>query len=85
MTATNLIQIIAAALGVIGSLFFAIGILRQSPVAMAQLAATYWNSNPDAVPALAAQKAAYVFGGLGARSSSSHLRPNCCRFWQTQP
>ncbi|MGB7310920.1 MAG: hypothetical protein WBC67_17810 [Candidatus Acidiferrales bacterium] len=64
MALTTLIQIIAAALGVIGSLFFTIGIVRQSPAAMAQLAGTYWNSNPYMVPALAAQKADYVFGGV---------------------
>jgi hypothetical protein len=56
-------QIIAAALGVIGSVFFAIGIVRQSPATMAQLAASYFDSNPYMVPALAAQKADYVFGG----------------------
>jgi hypothetical protein len=61
---STLIQIIAAALGVIGSLFFTIGILRQNTATMAALAGTYWNFNPYAVPALAAQKADYIFGGF---------------------
>jgi hypothetical protein len=64
MTATTLIQIIAAALGVIGSLFFTIGIVRQSPATMGALAGSYFDFNPHAVPALAAQKADYIFGGL---------------------
>jgi hypothetical protein len=63
MTATTLMQIIAAALGVIGSVFFAIGIVRQSPATMAALAGSYFDFNPHAVPALAAQKADYIFGG----------------------
>jgi|GEM_PF-5102012 len=63
MAANSLFQIIAAALGVIGSLFFSIGILRQSPEAMAELAGTYFDYNPAMVPSLAAQKADYVFGG----------------------
>ena len=56
-------QIIAAALGVVGSLFFTIGIVRQSPATMAALAGTYFDFNPHAVPALAAQKADYIVGG----------------------
>lgn len=63
MPASTLIQIIAAALGVIGSLFFTIGIVRQSPATMAALAGTYFDFNPHAIPALAAQKADYIFGG----------------------
>ena len=64
MALSTLIQIIAAALGVIGSLFFTIGILRQNPATMAALAGSYFDFNPHAVPALAAQKADYIFGGL---------------------
>jgi hypothetical protein len=64
MALSTLIQIIAAALGVIGSLFFTIGIVRQNSAMMAALAGTYFDFNPHAVPALAAQKADYIFGGL---------------------
>ncbi|MGA7823268.1 MAG: hypothetical protein WCA14_03690 [Steroidobacteraceae bacterium] len=63
MAWSTLIQIIAAALGVIGSLFFTIGILRQSTATMAALAGSYFDFNPHAIPALAAQKADYIFGG----------------------
>ncbi len=63
MALSTLIQIIAAALGVIGSLFFTIGIVRQSPATMAALAGSYFDFNPHAVPTLAAQKADYIFGG----------------------
>jgi hypothetical protein len=63
MALSTLIQIIAAALGVIGSLFFTIGIVRQSTTTMAALAGTYFDFNPHAIPALAAQKAEYIFGG----------------------
>lgn len=63
MALSTLIQIIAAALGVIGSLFFTIGIVRQSPATMAALAGTYFDFNPHAIPALAAQKADYILGG----------------------
>jgi hypothetical protein len=54
---------VAACVGIIGSLFFAIGIVRQSVSAMANLSGTYFDWNPHMVPALAAQKADYVFGG----------------------
>lgn len=64
MLLSSLIQIIAAALGVLGSLFFTIGIVRQSTAAMAALAGTYFDFNPHAIPALAAQKADYIFGGI---------------------
>jgi hypothetical protein len=60
---STLIQIVAAALGVIGSLFFTIGIVRQSPATMAALAGSYFDFDPHAVPTLAAQKTDYLFGG----------------------
>ena len=59
----SLIQLAAACVGIVGSLFFAIGIMRQTVEAMARLAGTYWDSNPHLPPALAAQKADYLFGG----------------------
>jgi len=46
-----------------GSLFFAIGIMRQSVEAMGRLSGSYWDWNPNMPPALAAQKADYLFGG----------------------
>lgn len=63
MSLATLLQIVSSCLGVIGSLFFAIGVMRQSTDAMANLAGTYWDANPHMVTALAAQKADYLFGG----------------------
>ena len=63
MSLSSLIQLIASCVGIIGSLFFAIGIIRQSIESMASLSGTYWDSNPHLPKALAAQKADYLFGG----------------------
>lgn len=63
MSAAVIVQLISACIGIIGSLFFAIGIMRQSVEAMARLSGTYWDANPHMPPALAAQKADYLFGG----------------------
>jgi hypothetical protein len=63
MSLASLIQLIASCIGVIGSIFFAIGIIRQSVDSMAQLSGTYWDANPHLPKALAAQKADYLFGG----------------------
>ena len=63
MSASSLVQLIAACIGIIGSLFFAIGVMRQSIESMAKLSGTYWDWNPNIPPALAAQKADYLFGG----------------------
>ena len=63
MSASSLVQLIAACVGIIGSLFFAIGVMHQSTEAMARLSGTYWGWNPNMPPALAAQKADYLFGG----------------------
>lgn len=63
MSVSTLIQLIAACVGIIGSLFFAIGVMRQSIEAMANFSGTYWDWNPNMPPALAAQKADYLFGG----------------------
>ena len=59
----SLIQLAAACIGIVGSLLFAIGVMRQTVEAMARLAGTYWDWNPHLPPALAAQKADYLFGG----------------------
>ena len=63
MSAAALIQLASACIGIVGSLFFAIGVMRQTVEAMARLSGTYWNSNPHMPRALAAQKADYLFGG----------------------
>jgi hypothetical protein len=63
MTLAALIQLLAACIGIVGSLFFAIGIIRQNAAVMARLSYTYWDSNPHLPGVLAAQKADYVFGG----------------------
>jgi hypothetical protein len=63
MTTASLIQISSACIGIIGSLFFAVGILRQSVSAMAAISGTSWNFNRHMVAAMAAQKADYLFGG----------------------
>lgn len=63
MLISMLIQILAACAGVVGSLFFAIGVMRQSVHAMADLSGSYFDWNTHMVTALAAQKADYLFGG----------------------
>lgn len=63
MSVSTLVQIVAACAGVLGSVFFAIGVMRQSIDAMASLSGTYFDWNPHMVPALAAQKSDYLFGG----------------------
>jgi hypothetical protein len=63
MSAASLVRLLAACIGIIGSLFFAIGVMRQSVEAMGRLAGSYWDWNPHMPPALAAQKADYLFGG----------------------
>jgi hypothetical protein len=63
MSAASLTQLISACVGILGSLFFAIGIMRQTIEAMGRLSGTYWDWNPHLPPALAAQKADYLFGG----------------------
>ncbi|HUD43406.1 MAG TPA: hypothetical protein VMR06_15540 [Dokdonella sp.] len=55
-------QLFSACLGIVGSVFFAKGILKQSVEAMGRLSGTYWNWNPNLPPALATQKAEYQFG-----------------------
>lgn len=63
MSGASLIQLVSACVGIIGSLFFAIGVMRQTIEAMARLSGTYWDWNPHLPLALAAQKADYLFGG----------------------
>ena len=63
MTASALVQLVSACVGIMGTLFFAIGIMRQSVEAMGRLSGSYWDWNPNMPPALAAQKADYLFGG----------------------
>lgn len=63
MSIATLIQLIAACIGIIGSLFFATGIMRQSVETMARISGSYWDWNPHMVATLAAQKADYLFGG----------------------
>ncbi len=63
MSGAALVQLVSACIGILGSLFFAIGVMRQTIEAMARLSGTYWDWNPHLPPALAAQKADYLFGG----------------------
>jgi hypothetical protein len=63
MTLTVIVQLLAACFGVIGSPFFAIGIMRQSVPAMADISGTYFDFNPHMIVSIAAQKADYLFGG----------------------
>jgi hypothetical protein len=63
MNGTTLVQLVSACVGIVGSIFFAIGVMRQSVEAMAKLSGTYFDWNPHMPPALAQQKADYVFGG----------------------
>ena len=64
MPVSSLLLLAASCIGIIGSLFFAIGVVRQNAEVMAQMAGTYWMSNPHQVAALAAQRADYIFGGF---------------------
>jgi hypothetical protein len=59
----TLLQLFAACAGVVGSLFFAIGVMRQSVDEMSKLSSTYFGWNPHMINAVAAQKADYLFGG----------------------
>lgn len=63
MTLASLIQLFGACFGIVGSLFFAIGVIRQSSGAIAKIAGTYWGANPHLLAALTSQKAEYVLGG----------------------
>jgi hypothetical protein len=63
MSWVALVQLSSACVGVVASLFFAIGVMRQTVEAMARLSASYWDANPHMPQALAAQKADYIFGG----------------------
>lgn len=63
MSTASLVQLASACIGILGSLFFAIGVMRQTVEAMGRLSGTYWDWNPHLPPALAAQKADYLFGG----------------------
>lgn len=63
MSHAILIQLVSSCVGIVGSLFFAIGIVRQNAETMALLTHTYWDWNPHLPALLAAQKADYVFGG----------------------
>lgn len=63
MSVQTFLQIVGACFGVIGSLFFAIGVMRQTVDAMADLTGTHFDFNPHMVAALASQKADYLFGG----------------------
>lgn len=63
MGTATLIQLVGACAGVIGSLFFAIGVMRQTVATMGDIAGSYFDWNPHMARALAAQKAEYLFGG----------------------
>lgn len=63
MNGTTLIQLVSACVGIVGSVFFAVGVMRQSVEAMAKLSGTHFDWNPHMPPALAQQKADYIFGG----------------------
>ena len=63
MNSAALTQLVSACFGIVGSIFFAVGVMRQSIDAMAAVAGTYWDWNPHLPPALAQQKADYLFGG----------------------
>lgn len=63
MTAAALFQLVSACIGIVGSTFFAIGVMRQSIDAMAALSGTYFDWNPHMPAALGAQKAEYLLGG----------------------
>ncbi len=59
----NFLQIMSACIGVMGSIFFSQGVIRQSISIMASVSSTYFDHNPHMVTAMASQKAEYLFGG----------------------
>lgn len=63
MELVEFLQLCSACTGVIGALFFAVGVIRQSTATMGALSGTYFDANPHMPTNLAAQKADYVFGG----------------------
>jgi len=60
MTTTVILQIASPILGVVGSWFFAKAVIRQSSSQMANMASTYWDTNPEMSRSLASQKADYI-------------------------
>lgn len=58
----SLLQLAAAYVGVLASIFFGIGVVRQTANAMASLSMTVTGANIQVLAALARQKADYVFG-----------------------
>lgn len=64
MELNTIMQLIASGVGFIGSIFFAIGIIRQTTDAMAKQCGTYFDYNPHAIKATASQKADYIVGGV---------------------
>jgi hypothetical protein len=62
MSSVSLIQLLSSCIGIIGSVFFSIGVMTQTTEAMAQLSGSCWDSNPHMLDALAQQKADYLFG-----------------------
>jgi len=63
MGAASLVQLLSSCIGIVGSLFFVIGVVRQSTEAMGKLSQSHYDANPYQPRALAMQKADYVFGG----------------------
>lgn len=64
MDIQTVVLVASASLGVAGSLSFAIGVIDQSPRAMALLSTTFWGKNDHIVESFARQKADYLCGAV---------------------
>jgi hypothetical protein len=57
-------NILAACIGFMASIFFAIGALTMTPAKIQKVAATYWDSNQHWGDSIADQRADYIVGAL---------------------
>jgi hypothetical protein len=62
MPLSDFMQLIASCFGLIGSIFFAKGVVQQNTKAIAELVEGYWGSNPFMLKSMAKQTIDYHFG-----------------------
>ena len=64
MLLSMFINILAACIGFMASMFFAIGAMSMTPVKIFNIAASYWDANQPWGDSIADQRADYITGGL---------------------
>jgi hypothetical protein len=64
MLLSTFINILAACIGFMASIFFAIGAMSMTPVKIFNIAASYWDANLPWGDSIADQRADYITGGL---------------------